>query len=190
VYCATVALRRPASKMVSDAEAPSDQNSAGSENNFARGRLKPAASGEAQRRIVGGLLHSDQRIGLRHGAFRRGDIRAPLQQLRRNADRDGGNRRGQRSSPASKSSKRACRSASRWHARRWRDWWQCRFRLFRVFSVTSACATASGLSMPVSTSARVSSSALIGLDGAVIQNPAAHPARAVRSNTRRDRPAR
>ena len=76
--------------------APSDQKSAGAENNLLiAAASSPPPPVRLSVGIVGGLLDSDERVGLRHGALGRRDVRTPLQQLRGNADGDGGHRRGQ-----------------------------------------------------------------------------------------------
>ena len=85
----TVARRSPASKIVSETLPPMDHARLGQVNSFSSVELStPPVAERVSVRIVGRVGDSYLGVGDRHVAFRCRDIRAPLQQLRRHADRD------------------------------------------------------------------------------------------------------
>ncbi len=150
--------------------------------------FKPCRSGQGHCGEKGRSRHPDLRVRLCHASFRGGDIRTPLQKLRRHAKR---NRHGRQPSEARaewKTSKRAVRPAGRSHARTAPAQCRCSYPgPLSSSSCVSACATDSSEAMPVSNSTW-SVAAIRGRP--LPSNPAVasgHPRSEAQSNRRRVR---
>ena len=85
-----MALRSPASKIVSPSPAPTDQTRLDQFNRLEIEALwKPPEALKVIVGIIRGLGDADARVRLRHAALRGGDIGTPFEQLGGNADRSG-----------------------------------------------------------------------------------------------------